>query len=168
MIDSKIGNGKKFIIKILINSKIQILERIWEAMEKRTVLFVDDEEKILSSLKRGLLDEPYDTLFTNSGQEALEILEQKKVHVLVTDMRMSEMLGIELLRVVKEKYPDIVRVVLSGFAQVTTLFTTIDQGDIYKYITKPWNLEEEFKPAIRQAVEYYNIRHKRDKTTTEV
>lgn len=137
-------------------------------MEKRTVLFVDDEEKILSSLKRGLLDEPYDTLFTNSGQEALEILEQKKVHVLVTDMRMSEMLGIELLRIVKEKYPDIVRVVLSGFAQVTTLFTAIDQGDIYKYITKPWNLEEEFKPAIRQAVEYYNIRHKRDTMTTEV
>ncbi len=137
-------------------------------MKKRTVLFVDDEEKILSSLKRGLLDEPYDTLFANSGQQAIEILEQKKVHVLVTDMRMPEMLGIELLRIVKEKYPDIIRIVLSGFTQVTTLLTAINQGEIYKYITKPWNLEEEFKPAIRQAVEYYNLNNERDKTTAEV
>ena len=137
-------------------------------MEKRTVLFVDDEEKILSSLKRSLLDEPYDTLFANSGKEALEILEQKKVHVLVTDMRMPEMLGIDLLRIVKEKYPNIVRIVLSGFTQITTLLTAVDQGDIYKYITKPWNLEEEFKPTIRQAVEYYNINNGCDKTTAEV
>jgi len=137
-------------------------------MEKRTVLFVDDEEKILSSLKRGLLDEPYDTLFANSGKEALKILEQKKVHVLVTDMRMPEMLGIELLRIVKEKYPDIVRMVLSGFTQVTTLLTAINQGEIYKYITKPWNLEGEFKPAIRQAVEYYNLHNECDKITAEV
>ncbi len=136
-------------------------------MEKRTVLFVDDEEKILSSLKRGLLDEPYDTLFANSGKEALEILEYKKVHVLVTDMRMPEMLGIELLRIVKEKYPDIVRMVLSGFTQVTTLLTAINQGEIYKYITKPWNLEEEFKPAIRQAVEYYNLHNEHDKATAQ-
>jgi two-component system response regulator HupR/HoxA len=137
-------------------------------MEKRTVLFVDDEDKILSSLKRGLLDEPYETLFANSGKEALEILKQKKVHVLVTDMRMPEMLGIELLRIVKDKYPNIVRMVLSGYTEVTTLLTTINQGEIYKYITKPWKLEEEFKPAIRQAVEYYNIHNECDKTTAEV
>jgi CheY-like chemotaxis protein len=122
-------------------------------MEKRTVLFVDDEEKVLASLKRGLLDEPYESLFANSGKEALEILEQSQVHVIVTDMRMPEMGGLELLRTVKEEYPHIIRMVLSGYTQVTTLLTAINQGEIFRFITKPWKLEEDFKPAVREAVE---------------
>jgi DNA-binding NtrC family response regulator len=126
-------------------------------METGTVLFVDDEEKILTSLKRGLMDEPYNAIFANSGQEALEILSQNEVHVLVTDMRMPEMSGLDLLRTVKEEYPDIVRMVLSGYTQVATLITAINQGEIFKFITKPWKLEEEFKPAIREAVEYYSF-----------
>jgi DNA-binding NtrC family response regulator len=128
-------------------------------MEKRTVLFVDDEEKLLNSLKRGLLDEPYNTLFATSGKKALEILEHNEVHVLITDMRMPEMGGLELLKIVKEQYPHIVRMVLSGYTQVTTLLTAINQGEIYKYITKPWKLEEEFKPAIREAIEYYEAKN---------
>ncbi len=127
-------------------------------MDERTVLFVDDEEKILRSLKRGLLDESYQALFANSGREALEILETEKVHVLVTDMRMPEMRGLELLKIVKEKYPQIVRMVLSGYTQITTLLTAINQGEIYKYITKPWKLEEDFIPSVRQALEYYDHR----------
>ena len=136
-------------------------------MEKRTVLFVDDEKKILMSLKRGLLDEPYETLFANSGKEALEILERKKVHVIVTDMRMPEMTGLELLRIVKEEYPHIVRMVLSGYTQISTLLTAINQGEVYKYITKPWKLEEDFKPSIREAIDYYDLRSERDKLAVE-
>ncbi len=136
-------------------------------MEKRTALFVDDEEKILRSLKRGLMDEPYESLFANSGQEALEILKQNEVHVLVTDMRMPEMPGLELLKIVKEEYPHIVRMVLSGYTQVTTLLTAINQGEIFKFITKPWQLEEEFKPAIQEAVEYYNFRNQRQMVEAE-
>ncbi len=128
-------------------------------MEKKTVLFVDDEEKLLSSLRRGLLDEPYNTLFANSGKKALEILERNEVHVLVTDMRMPEMGGLEFLKIVKELYPHIVRMVLSGYTQVTTLLTAINQGEIYKYITKPWKLEKEFKPSIREAIEYYEVKN---------
>ena len=127
-------------------------------MENRTILFVDDEEKILKSLERGLLDEPYNCLFTTSGKEALEILEKNEVHVIVTDMRMPEMSGLELLRAVKEKYPHIVRLVLSGYTQVTTLLTAINQGEIFKFITKPWRLEEDFKSVLKEAVEYYNAR----------
>ena len=137
-------------------------------MEKRAVLFVDDEEKLLRSLKRGLLDEPYKTLFANSGKEALEILQQQEVHVLVTDMRMPEMNGLELLRIVKEEYPNIVRMVLSGYTQITTLLTAINQGEIYKFITKPWKLEEEFKPAIREALEYYDLHSERDRLEAEL
>jgi len=137
-------------------------------VEKRTVLFVDDEEKLLRSLKRGLLDEPYKTIFANSGKEALEILQQQEVHVLVTDMRMPEMSGLELLRIVKKEYPRIVRMVLSGYTQITTLLTAINQGEIHKFITKPWKLEEEFKPAVREAVEYYDLHSERDRLAAEL
>jgi two-component system response regulator HupR/HoxA len=125
-------------------------------MEKRTVLFVDDEEQILRSLKRGLFDETYLCLFANSAKDALKMLKENEVHVIVTDMRMPEMGGLELLKIVKVEYPQIVRVVLSGYTQISTLLTAINQAEIYKYITKPWKLEEEFKPSIRSAIEFYN------------
>jgi len=124
-------------------------------MSQRTVLFVDDEEPILRSLKRGLIDEPYNCLFANSGKEALKMIDENQVHVLVTDMRMPEMGGLELLKIVKEKHPQIVRVVLSGYTQIGTLLTAINQGEIFKYITKPWKLEDDFKPSIMAALEYY-------------
>jgi DNA-binding NtrC family response regulator len=131
-------------------------------MENRTILFVDDEEKVLKSLQRGLMDEPYKLFFATSGKEALQILGKKEVHVIVTDMRMPEMSGLELLRIVKDKYPKIIRLVLSGYTQVTTLLTAINQGEIFKFITKPWKLEEEFLSVLNQAVEYYNLREERD------
>jgi len=136
-------------------------------MEKRTVLFVDDEEKVLSCLKGGLLDEPYKTLFANSGKEALEILKKNEVQVIVTDMRMPEMGGLDLLRTVKEEYPHIVRMVLSGYTQVTTLLTAINQGEIFRFITKPGDFKEEFKPAIREAIEYYNFKNQRNGVAEE-
>ena len=123
--------------------------------KKATVLFVDDEEKVLKSLKRGFLDEPYKKLFAISGKDALEILEKNEIYVIVTDMRMPEMNGLELLKIVKEKYPDVVRMVLSGYTQINTLLTAINQGEIFKFITKPWKLEEEFKPAVHEAIEHY-------------
>jgi len=126
-------------------------------VEKRTVLFVDDEKKVLRSLEMGLQDETYHKLFANSGKEALEILQREEVHVIVTDMRMPEMSGLELLRTVKEEYPNIIRMVLSAYTQATTLLVAINQGEIFRYITKPWKLEEEFKPAVRQAIDYYNL-----------
>jgi len=136
--------------------------------EKRTILFVDDEEKVLKSLQRGLIDEPYECLFATSGKEALEILENHPVHVICTDMRMPEMNGLELLRIVKERYPHIVRLVLSGYTQVGMLLTAINQGEIFKFITKPWRLEEEFKGILKQAVDYYNLRAERDRLAAEL
>jgi len=137
-------------------------------MKKRTVLFVDDEEKLLRSLKTGLLDEPYNSIFAKSGKKALELLESNDVQVIVTDMRMPQMNGLELLRIVKQEYPNIIRMVLSGYTQITTLLTAINQGEVYKFITKPWKLEEEFKPAIRQALERYNSQAERNNLLAEM
>ncbi|MHC4583367.1 MAG: response regulator [Planctomycetota bacterium] len=76
-----------------------------QIVEKRIVLFVDDDEATLRSLERGLLDESYNKLFVKSSTEALEILKQKKVHVIVTDMCMPEMNGLELLRTPEKNIP---------------------------------------------------------------
>lgn len=135
--------------------------------EKRTILFVDDEVRLLRSLEQAMLDEPYDTLYAESGAEALKLLEENEVHVIVTDMRMPEMSGLALLKIVKEKYPHIVRLVLSGYTQVTTLLTAINQGEIFRFITKPWKMEKEFKTVLAQAVEYYNLQADRDRLVAE-
>jgi len=135
-------------------------------MDKRTVLFVDDEEKILKSLKRSLTDEPYETLFAESGKKALEILRQEDVHVIVTDLRMPEMDGLELLRIVREEYPHIIRLVLSGYAEVDVLLNAINNGEVLRFITKPWKSAAEFKTIIRQAIEYYDLHSEREMLLT--
>ncbi len=129
-------------------------------MEKRTVLFVDDEENILTSLKRALMDEPYKSLFANSGPEALEMLQKNEVHVLVTDMQMFETSGDELLGIIKDKYPNIVRIALSG--HIKTLLCAVSEQEVFRYITKSSEFVEELKSAVREALDYYNRHSKSD------
>ncbi|ADQ06394.1 response regulator receiver protein [Caldicellulosiruptor hydrothermalis 108] len=134
-------------------------------MGQYTVLFVDDEENILHSIKRALMDEEYRCLFANSGNEALQILEKEKVNVIVADMKMPEMDGLTLLKIVKQKYPKVVRVVLSGFTHLPQVLAAINQADIYRFITKPWSIEDELKVAINQALDYYKIQEEREQLT---
>ncbi len=127
-------------------------------MEKRTVLFVDDDEIVLQSLERGLLDESYNKLFVKSCKEALEILQREEVHVIVTDMRMPEMTGLELLGIVRKEYPQIVGMVLSGYEQDAALKMAVEQGEIFRLITKPWKLgDADFEMLVRGAINHYNL-----------
>ncbi|MBC8468413.1 MAG: response regulator [Planctomycetes bacterium] len=128
-------------------------------IEMKTVLFVDDDEAILRSLERGLMDEPYNKLFTKSCQEALEILKQEEVHVIVTDMRMPEMSGLEFIKIVKKEYPHIIMIVLSGYGEEAALKTAVEQGEIFKLIPKPWKLKRNFEKLIRQAIDRYNLQN---------
>jgi DNA-binding NtrC family response regulator len=128
-------------------------------MKVRTVLFVDDDETILRSLERGLLDELYIQLFARSGQEALEILKKEEVHVIVTDMCMPGMDGLELLGIVREKYPHIVMIVLSGYTDMPTLLKEFNQGEIFEFVPKPWKLEKDLKKIIRNAIDHYSLRN---------
>jgi two-component system response regulator HupR/HoxA len=128
--------------------------------EEKTVLFVDDDEEILRSLERGLLDETYNKLFATSGKEALEVLKRNKVHVIVTDMLMPEMTGLELLRIVSKEYLNITGIVLTGYEMNTELRNAFDQGEIFKLIPKPlWKLGGKFE-IIQQALEHYNLQNK--------
>ena len=126
-------------------------------VDGRTVLFVDDEAKMLTSLKRALHNEPYNTIFANSGKEAFEILQRQEVNVIVTDMCMPEMSGLELLGTVKQNYPHIIRMVLSGYTDIDTLLAAINQGEIFRFITKPWKSNEELKTIIQQGIEFYDL-----------
>lgn len=135
---------------------------IWkkkEKIEKRTVLFVDDDEIVLRSLERGLLDESeiFDQLFAKSGQEALEILEKEQVHVIVTDMRMPGMDGLDLLKIVREKYPDILMIVLSGYTDMPALLEEFNKGEIFEFVPKPWKLEKDLKKVVLKAIDRYNL-----------
>ncbi len=130
-------------------------------VEKRTVLFVDDDEIVLQSLERGLLDESYNKLFVMKCNEVLEILQREEVHVIVTDMRMPEMTGLELLRAVRKEYPHIIGMVLSGYDQDTTLQKAVDQGEIFRIIPKPWKFGgRDFEMLVRKAIDHYNLQSK--------
>ncbi|MBN1804737.1 MAG: response regulator [Sedimentisphaerales bacterium] len=130
-------------------------------MKERTVLFVDDDCIVLRSIARGLLGEPYNVCLAKSSEEALKILSQREVHVLVTDIRMPEMDGTELLKIITEKYPHIVKMVLSGYTNTTNLTKAIHQEGVFKFIPKPWNLQEgeEFRAIVRNAIDHYNLQN---------
>jgi len=131
-------------------------------MDQRKVLFVDDETNVLSAIRRAVIDEDYTAFFAGSASEALDIMEKHEFSVIVTDMRMPVMDGLALLKIVKEKYPRTVRVVLSGYTQLSQMLATINQGEIFKFITKPWTTEQELLPVISQAIDYYNLQVERD------
>lgn len=126
-------------------------------MNKIHVLFVDDEEFTLHALERILRKELFYKHFAGSGAEALELMAETSIHIIVSDMKMPEMNGLELLKRVKKKYPDTVRMVLSAYSETSQLLSCINYGEIYRFITKPLD-PEELKTSIHDAIEYYLTR----------
>jgi CheY-like chemotaxis protein len=131
------------------------------------ILFVDDERNVLSSLKRMLIDEEYATVFANSGEEGLQMLEEHPVTVIVSDMRMPVMNGVEFLKRAQVIRPDAVRIVLSGFSEVGDLREVINQGGVWRYIAKPWD-DYEMKMTLRNAMELYDTATERTRLHEEL
>jgi response regulator RpfG family c-di-GMP phosphodiesterase len=125
-------------------------------MEDKTVLFVDDEANVLTALKRLLRKEPYQVLTASSAAEGLETLKQNEVQIVVSDQRMPGMVGTEFLQKVKEMFPDTVRVILSGYADVSVVVESINKGEVFRFLGKPWN-DEELKAIVRQCLSHYDI-----------
>jgi EAL domain-containing protein (putative c-di-GMP-specific phosphodiesterase class I)/PAS domain-containing protein len=117
---------------------------------ERTLMLVDDEANVLSSLRRLLRQEGYRILTAGSGEEALEMLATQPADVVVSDQRMPGMSGAEFLGRVREIYPDTVRMVLSGFSDLEALTDAINQGSIYKFIAKPWD-DDALRRNLREA-----------------
>lgn len=125
-------------------------------MAEQTILCVDDEPFILKSLQRLLRRHPYKLLTAESGPAGLEILEQNDVQLVISDQRMPDMSGTEFLKIVKEKYPNTIRVVLSGYAEANVILSSINQGEVYRYLLKPWNYDELIL-TIGQCFEQYEL-----------
>jgi response regulator RpfG family c-di-GMP phosphodiesterase len=121
-----------------------------------TILCVDDEKSILNALKRLLRKEGYQLLFANSGKEGLETLAAHEVHLVISDQRMPEMSGTEFLEIVKEKYPDVLRIILTGYSDIDSITDSINKGNIYKFFFKPWN-DIRLKSEIRQITEQIHL-----------
>ena len=121
--------------------------------EKITVLYVDDEENNLFSFK-ATFRVKYNILTAISGDEALKILEAKQIHIIISDQRMPEMTGVEFLEIVLGKFPDPMRILLTGYADMAAVVDAVNKGKIFHYLTKPWN-EEELDLTINRAYEKY-------------
>lgn len=121
--------------------------------EKRhTVMLVDDEESILNSLRRLLRAKPYDLLLATSGAQALSLFEQHAVDLIVCDARMPFMDGPTLLREVHRRDPHCVNILLTGYADMSMITQAINDGYVFRYISKPWN-DDDLKLSLDQALE---------------
>lgn len=122
----------------------------------QSVLFVDDEPNITRSIKYILRKEAYEVLSANSADEALNMLEQKPVDVVISDEHMPGMSGTKLLSIIKQEYPHTVRIIMTGNASLETAVAAINEGEIYRFLIKPCN-GLDLAISIRQALQHKEL-----------
>lgn len=123
---------------------------------ERTLLLVDDEANVLNALARLLRRDGYRLLRADSGEAALELLAAHEVGVIVSDQRMPGMSGVEFLRRAKLVNPETVRIVLSGYTELKSVTDAINEGAVYKFLTKPWD-DELLRSNILEAFRHYEL-----------
>lgn len=126
-------------------------------MMQRTLLLVDDEENITFSLKRLLRRDGYNIFLANSGQDGLALLEKNTIGVIISDQRMPGMMGTEFLTKVKTLYPDTIRIVLSGYTELSSITDAINRGAVYKFLTKPWE-DDLLRANVEEAFQRYEMK----------
>ncbi len=122
-----------------------------EDPDKATLLFVDDEKRVLSSM-RAMFRRNYHVFIADNGQAALEILDRERIDVVISDQRMPKMTGVELLCSVKERAPSVMRILLTGYADLEAIEASINDGEVFRYLMKPCP-PDDLKKAIAMAVE---------------
>ncbi|WP_034298559.1 HD domain-containing phosphohydrolase [Herbaspirillum sp. RV1423] len=128
-----------------------------KAAPPSVILLVDDEASILSSLKRVLRPKGYTLITAESGAEGLRLLEEHAVDLIISDMRMPEMTGAQFLGKAKERYPEITRILLTGYSEITSTVSAINEGGIYHYLQKPWD-EQDLLLTIQRALEQQHLK----------
>ena len=121
--------------------------------EKISILYVDDEMNNLISFK-AVFRIKYNILTAISGEEAIKILRNNTVNIIITDQRMPQMTGVEFLESILNEYPDPIRILITGYADMNAVIDAINKGKIFHYLTKPWN-EEELDMTILRAYDVY-------------
>lgn len=132
------------------------------------ILCVDDEKNVLRSLRRLFLDDDYEIITASGGEEGLELLkEDRDIQLIISDYRMPGMDGVEFLQKACELNPETIRIVLSGYADTAAVVAAINDGQIYKFIPKPWN-DHELRANIIKALDVYFLRRKNEKMAKEL
>ena len=121
---------------------------------KHPILVVDDEAEILFSMK-SLLRHEFEVHTAESGRQALDLMSRHVIHVIISDQRMPGMSGVELLTRARDACPEAVRIVFTGYADIKAVIDAVNQGQIFRYLTKPWD-PDELTAALRQACAEYD------------
>ncbi len=123
------------------------------------ILIVDDEPSIIKSLMRVLRSDDYSSyelISAEGGGEALDILQQESVDLIICDQMMPGMSGVELLQRVRHDYPDLLTIMLTGSNDIQTAMDAINRAGVYKFILKPWN-DEDLKLTVRRSLELFHL-----------
>jgi two-component system, NtrC family, response regulator HupR/HoxA len=130
------------------------------------LLLVDDEPANLQKLQRTFIDR-YGVHLAQSGEDALQILKNSPIDAIITDQRMPNMTGMEFLELSQQYYPNLVRIVLTGFADVEDLITAINTGKVHKYITKPWD-PDSLRLVVQDALEKMELVRENERLNAEL
>lgn len=122
---------------------------------RHTLLVVDDEPDVVKSVQ-DLLRMKYRVLGATSAKQAMDIMSQEEVHVVMSDQRMPETTGVDFLRKVRGDYPEAIRLLFTGYADIRAVIDAINQGNVYRYITKPWD-PDELETIIDEAADRYDL-----------
>src|SRR5690348_16262679 len=124
--------------------------------EARRILIVDDEENVCNALRRSLRREGYEIFVANQPAAGLELLKTTPVDLVLSDHLMPNMTGLEFLKIFRDRHPDSVRIMLTGHADMQTAIEAINHGEIYRFLTKPWD-DMELKVSLHLAFERLDL-----------
>ena len=134
--------------------------------KKVNILYVDDEMNNLVSFK-ATFRLKYNVFTADGGEEAIKILDEHEMHIIITDQRMPGMTGVEFLERIIEKHPDPMRILLTGYSDLNAVIDAVNKGKIFHYLSKPWN-EEELEQTIQRAFDIYSKRKEEQQITDKL
>jgi DNA-binding NtrC family response regulator len=121
-----------------------------------SILLVDDEQGVISALKRVLMDQSYEIFTANSGTEGLNIMKSNRIKLVISDERIPGMSGTEFLTTVNNLFPSTIRIMLTGHANIQSAMNAVNSGEIYRFFAKPWD-DLEIKLSIKSAIDKFNL-----------
>lgn len=130
------------------------------------ILYIDDEIHNLNAFKASFRRQ-FTVYTAASAEEAEGLLADHDIHIIISDQRMPKMTGIEFFESILDKYPEPIRILLTGYADINAVIDAINKGQVYKYFSKPWN-EEELKHNIEKAFEVYSLRRENKELTAKL
>ena len=136
-------------------------------MSRKRILLVDDEPNVLKALKRLFIDTEYKIHTAASADEGLKVCAEHDIALVISDYRMPGKTGVQFLADVKEQYPQTIRIILSGFADVASIVEAINDGQVYKFLAKPWN-DQELLTTVQRAVEHYELEKEHESLLNEL